>query len=50
MEENKIEKIMKSIGLLAEQFLKMMEFNNHLLKENLDLMKKLDKLKHGNKA
>lgn len=50
METNKIEKIMKLMLILGEEFRKMMEFNNLLLKENLDLMKKVDKLEHGNKA
>jgi hypothetical protein len=29
---------------LAEQFLKMMQFNNHLLEENLKLMKRIKEL------
>jgi hypothetical protein len=36
--------VKETISLLAEQFLKMMEFNNHLLEENLKLMKERDEL------
>ena len=44
--ENKIEKIMKLMTLLGEEFLKMMEFNNIILKENLDLMKRVSELEN----
>ena len=34
----------ETMSKLAEQFLKMMEFNNELLKENLRLMEQVKKL------
>ena len=38
------EKIMEVMKLLGEQFVKMMQFNNHLLEENLKLMKRVSEL------
>lgn len=44
--ETREERLEKSLTKFIEEYIKLMEFNNEILKENLRLMKELDELKN----
>ncbi|MFA6190650.1 MAG: hypothetical protein WC711_04060 [Candidatus Staskawiczbacteria bacterium] len=44
--EERQERLEKALTKFMEEYIKLMEFNNEILKENLRLMKELDELKN----